>query len=174
MLISVCSFCLFAQSSPTKEEYAVYGRVLRDIRLENLKQTKAKYSFVILDDTFKPEHFCEYKSGRFRSLSKDFKRKNLTSSKLEKSFPVSYAYEITSQAQIDELLKIGKKNLKELKQNINFVTLELPVEAILFGNLFMKSIQMQTVITDFQESVSAQTKGLLWCRLKDKEGLGAV
>lgn len=115
LLISVCSFSLFAQSSPTKEEYAVYGRVLRDIRLENLKQTKAKYSFVILDDTFKPEHFCEYKIGRFRSLSKDFKRKNLTSSKLEKSFPVSYAYEITSQAQIDELLKIGKKEFERIE-----------------------------------------------------------
>ena len=115
MLIFVCSFSLFAQSSVTKEEYAVYARVLRYIRLENLEQSKTAFSFVILDDTFKPKDITEYKNGRFRSLSKDFKLKNLTSSKLEKSFPVNYDYEITNQSQIDELLKIGGKEFERIE-----------------------------------------------------------
>jgi len=113
--IFVCSFCLFAQSSETKEEYAVYARVLRDIRSEDVKQSKAKYSFVILDATFNPDYFSEYKNGKFRSLSTDFRRKNHTSSKLEKMFPVKYEYEMTSQSEIDELLKIGSNEFERVE-----------------------------------------------------------
>lgn len=115
LVMLICGFNLFAQSTVTKEEYAVYARILRDIHLENLKQIKAKYSFVILDETFKPKHLNEYKNGRFRSLSKDFIQKNLTSSKLEKSFSVNYDYEITSQSEIDKLLKIGEKEFNRIE-----------------------------------------------------------
>jgi hypothetical protein len=116
LLIFICGFNLFAQSSVIKEEeYAVYARVLRHIRSEDLEQTKAKYSFVILDTTFSPNYFSEYKNGKFRNLSKDFVRKNLTSSKLETLFPVKYEYQITSQAEIDELLKIGRNELERVK-----------------------------------------------------------
>lgn len=115
LAILICGFNLFAQSSLTKEEYAVYARVLRDIRREDLKQSKAKYSFVVLDTTFKPEYFSEYKNGRFKSLSKDFSRKNLIPSKLEKLFPVNYEYEITSQFEIDQLLKIGSTDFERIK-----------------------------------------------------------
>jgi hypothetical protein len=114
-LIFVCSFCLFAQSSVANEEYAVYARVLRDIRSEDLKQSKTKHSFVILDTTFNPNYFSEYKNGKFRSLSADFKRKSITSSKLNKLFPVKYEYVTTSQSEIDELLKIGTKEYEKVK-----------------------------------------------------------
>lgn len=116
LVISICSFNLFAQSSLTKEEYAVYARVLRDIRLEDLKQSKTEFSFVILDDTsFNPNIFDEYTAKRFRGLLRDFKRKNLISSKLEKLFPVKYEYEITNDSEINELLKNGTKEFEKIK-----------------------------------------------------------
>jgi hypothetical protein len=116
LLVFACSFSFFAQSNVTKEDYTVYSSVLRNIRLEALKESKTKFSFVILDDTSSNLNiFDEYTAKRFRGLLRDFKRKNRTSSKLEKLFRVQYKYEITNQSKIDELLKIGSKEFKRIE-----------------------------------------------------------
>ncbi len=117
-LISIIFFCghnLSAQLSVIKEEYDVYAIVLKDIRIQDIERNKSHYSFVILNNTYKPEYFSEYEKGRFKSLSEDFVKKNSTSAKLEKLFPVSYEYELNSHSEIEDFLKIGGKELEKLK-----------------------------------------------------------
>lgn len=114
-VIFVCSLISFSQSVITDEEYAVYGKILRNIRLLDLEQNKVGYSFVILEDTFKPQFTGDYKTNKFGNLTQNFKRNNQTISKLEKLFPVKYEYEIISQSEIDELLKIGRNEFERVK-----------------------------------------------------------
>lgn len=118
-IIFFCSVNFLSQSNVTKEEYAVYARILRDIRLGDLKNNKAKYSFVILEDTFKSDSTNEYENKKLRGLTQNFKQKNQTSSKLKKLFPVNYEYEVVGKSEIDEFLKTGEKELESFKTDHN-------------------------------------------------------
>lgn len=115
LIILVCGFNLFAQASITKEEYAVYAAILRDIRFADAEQSKNEFSFVILYETFQPEFFSHSPTGKFKSLSADFLRKNRRRSKLKKLFPINYEYETILQSEIDELLKIGAKEFERIE-----------------------------------------------------------
>ena len=118
LLISFLGFNAFAQSNLSREEYAIYASILESIYQDNWKQYKTKTSFVILDDTFKPGYEDESDIGKMKGMSKDFNRKNQTSAKIERLFPIKYEYEITSKSKVDELLEIGRKELDRIKEDI--------------------------------------------------------
>ena len=107
LLFCFCNLAIFAQINITKEEYGVYAGVLREINRENLDERKIKYSFVILDETFKPGFVNKYKSPKMKGLMTDFNRRNKTSIKLKRLIPINFRYEFIAKSEIDELLKIG-------------------------------------------------------------------
>ena len=115
LLIGVTAISVVAQPRVTKEEYAVYASVLKSIRSDQLERSKEKYSFVILNNTFRADDFNPFGKRRFRSLSRDFVRKNRVSAKLVKSIPVNYEYTIISRPDVDELLKIGTEDLEKVR-----------------------------------------------------------
>lgn len=115
LLICIYGLNLYAQPNASKEEYKVYASILKDIYSQNLKEYETKSSFVILNETFKPDNFSRYKINRIRGLLRNFKQRNMTSAKLEESFQVNYNCEIISKSKMDALLTIGRNELERIK-----------------------------------------------------------
>lgn len=118
LLISILGFNVFAQSNVSREEYLIYATVLENIYRDAWKENKTKTSFVILDETFNPGYEDESDVVKMKGMSKDFNRKNRTSAKLKRLFPIKYTYEITSKSKVDELLETGRKELDRIKEDI--------------------------------------------------------
>jgi hypothetical protein len=117
LMAGVLSISLLGQSGLKREEYAAYATVLRDLNNggDGFNKHTKKYSFVILQNTFQAGDSTPFGVRKYRAITKDFKRKNLRSSLLTKSFPTRYKYELISQSEIDELLKIGKVELERIE-----------------------------------------------------------
>jgi hypothetical protein len=110
-LILFCAFNLSAQTKLTQEEYAVYASVLKVIYKENRETYSNKSEFVIVNET-KIDPELELPSDRrYRTLAKDFKRKNSTSGIVEKRFPrgaYSETYYLVAQTEIDDINEIAR------------------------------------------------------------------
>jgi hypothetical protein len=119
---------VFAQSKVTKEEYAIYTTVLKSIYVDYLKENKTKLSFVIIDTTYQPDVFSEKKADKISGLLNNFKQRNQVSTKLDKSFPMKYRYEITNKSEIDNLLEIGRKEFNESQKKSKTPLPETSVE----------------------------------------------
>ena len=129
LLIIFCNFNFSAQTKLMQEEYAVYATVLKVIYKENRETYSNKSEFVFLNET-KVDTELELPSSRkYKSLVKDFNRKNTTSGIIEKKFPrgaYSETYYLVSQKEVDELLERGrteKRRLaaKESNQSANII-----------------------------------------------------
>ena len=109
--ILFCAFNLSAQTKLTQEEYAVYASVLKVIYKDNRETYSNKSEFVFINET-KVDPELELPSSRkYKSLVKDFNRKNLLSGTVEKKFPrgtYSETYYLVSQAEVDKLLEEGR------------------------------------------------------------------
>lgn len=123
-LIYVCVFIVSAQSKISKEEYDVYAVVLKRIYQESLRDYNTELSFVVLDKTFKPDGIA-FKDNQIKSLIKDFNRKNRFPAVVNKLIPLKYRYEVISQSEIDELLKIGKKEFDEFQEKSRYRGVEI-------------------------------------------------
>ncbi len=116
LLLCVYVFNVPAQANITKEEAVIYAQILKTMSPENWKENKTKFSFLILENTFKPEHCNEYQNRKMKGLLADFKRKNQTTAKLPNLLAINYKYELINKAKIDELLEIGKKDFERIEE----------------------------------------------------------
>lgn len=115
-ILFVLTVNLFAQSAITKSDYEIYAEILRDLRREDIRKNKTKFSFVILSITETGTNAPEiYKEKKYAGLNKDFERKNRNPLKFKKVFPVDYKYELIEKPEIESLLSEGRKETQRLK-----------------------------------------------------------
>lgn len=114
-LIFFCFINFSAQAKISTEEYKIYAVILKNIYRVNLKEYKIKSSFVILNNTFQPIDIDTYKIDKIKGLLNNFRRANETIAVLDKRIPVKFNYTIIDKSEIDELLKIGSKELEVKK-----------------------------------------------------------
>ena len=141
-LIVGCCFSIFAQSKITKDEYAVYAAVMKDIYTERLRESKEQTSFVFLDETRvtddsdnseasetenveidlgeDAEYLKEFTDilRNTKGLNEDFERKNKASVKLQRLFPTKLKYTLTSKSEIEKLLEIGRKEYEKFQEKL--------------------------------------------------------
>lgn len=127
LLILFGNIAFYAQSILTKNEYAVYATVLRNIYkdlVENEREVSGKKgnrSFVILDktkisqdsETSFDETFHKLKVS---GITNDFIKKNKVSAKLQKNIRVNYQYDIVDKNEVDRLLELGKIEVEKERQ----------------------------------------------------------
>lgn len=124
LLILFCSLAFSAQPIVTREEYTVYGTILKEIYKEKMENEweisgkKGKHAFVILDKTkiLEPSLISFNEILRKLNVSKDFILKNRSFVSLRRIFPVNYQYSLVTQNKIDELLEFGRKEVEKERQ----------------------------------------------------------
>ena len=134
LFLTFCLSALYAQPNVSKEEYAVYAAILKSIYAENLKDDNLKTSFVILDETFKPDFFDKWQADKFKGLSNDFKRKNQQSVNLKEQLPVKYSYSLLKKIELEKILEKGQVEAEKTKRDfeeknkgkIRLITCDLP------------------------------------------------
>jgi phage pi2 protein 07 len=120
LLLCLGSLSLYAQINATKEEYAVYAFAIGEINRESRRQQQIESSFeirprliessfVILEETLLPPYNPNVDEIRkIKGLGEDFRRKNQTSIRLKKQFPIRFNHKVVSKSEIDELLAVGQ------------------------------------------------------------------
>jgi hypothetical protein len=117
-LISFCCFNVSPQTKLTQGEYAVYASVLKAIYKENRENYSNKSEFVILNETKIDPELDLPSERKYKSLVRDFTRKNLRSGVIEKRFPrgaYPETYYLVSQAEVGELMEKGRIELERVR-----------------------------------------------------------
>ncbi len=116
LLSLLLSINLLAQSNVSKEEYAIYAVVLKDIYTQKLKEQNERISFVILDSTIKDLDFSVYENLRIRGLLNNFKARNQTPAALEGHFPIKYEYTLVNKTELEEFWEKEKAEKVKLQK----------------------------------------------------------
>lgn len=152
-MLMFSSLNIFAQSVVSKEEYAVYAKILREIYKEELENRKEnadknkKIEFVILKQTNTFDIQSEQTNSESKEIEphpqlqkaiddfvkglkesktdKDYDLKNTRHSNLQKVFPVKFKYSLVSKEEIDVLIAIGNKEFTESQKNRKYPLPEL-------------------------------------------------
>ncbi len=114
-LIFCGCFNIFTQTKLTQSEYDVYASVLKFIYKEYRETYSNKSEFVFLKETKIDTELDLPSEIKYKSLVKDFTRKNKIQTVIEKRFPrgaYSNNYYLVLQTEVDELLEKGRIELE--------------------------------------------------------------